>query len=81
MGIFEIEYHGNISASFEYTTDISVLIKNIGEYIGIPITNSAVGICDVEYHGNIPGIYIGVYTNILYQFHCTLIIFIILVQR
>ena len=53
MGIFEVGYHGNISASFEYTTNISVLIKNIGKYIGIPSTNSALGIFDIEYHGNI----------------------------
>ena len=73
MGIFDIEYRGNISASSEYTTNILVLIKNIGEYIGIPSTNSAVGIFDIEYHGNIPEytqicIPISLYIDYLYNF-------------
>ena len=45
-GYFEIEYQGNISASFDYT-------GNISGYKQLFYTNSAVGIFQIEYHGNI----------------------------
>ena len=71
-----IEYHGNIldyllsiplweyiEIFWIYHEYVSVLIKNIGEYIGIPSTNSAVAIFDIEYDGNITGFTQLFYTN------------------